>query len=69
MSAASIGLLVFIAVTTSNMVALGLDSALLLDGFRTITEFVVARPVLVWAILALEVVGVVGLAVHFLCRG
>ncbi len=65
MSTHAIGLVAFIAVVVLDAAGLLLDLFLWLTGRTTITQRVWARPILGTPIMAMQVVGVVGLFVHF----
>ncbi len=64
------GLIAFVVVVATNIVALLLDLLLHLSGWPTITTYVQTWPMLGVVILLWEVAGVVGLALHFCtCEG
>lgn len=60
-----LGLVTFIVVVVLNSSGLLLDLALLLQGRETITQLVRQAPGLGWPILALQILGVMGLILHF----
>ncbi len=59
------GLWVFLAVTVANVIGLLLDLALYAGGHRTITSLVWQYPTVGLPIIALQVVGLIGLLNHF----
>lgn len=62
----TVGLVVFVVVVVLNVVGLLVDFILILLGMTTITEVVCCRAWWLGAvIIAVQVVGVVGLAYHF----
>ncbi len=65
---ANVGLVAFVLVVLLNAAGLLLDLFFVLTGHPTITSNVMANPANGIPILALQVVGLVGLACHFYCR-
>lgn len=66
--AANVGLIIFIAVVILNALGLTLDAILFLLKLPTVTSKVRVHPWYGVAILALQVVGLVALAMHFFLR-
>lgn len=61
----SIGLIVFLVALSIDVVAITVDAVLDLTGRKTISEHVRGRPWLGVSIVAVQVIGTAGLAVHF----
>jgi hypothetical protein len=66
--AANVGLAVFVVMVVLDAGGLLLDLGLWLLGLPTITSKVMATPGLCVPILALQLAGTAGLALHFLAR-
>ncbi len=64
-----IGLVIFVVVQTANVLGLGVDATLSLNGLTTISDVVWSRTiqgyVVGWLILVMQLVGGVGLSLHF----
>jgi hypothetical protein len=67
-SLADAGLSVFVLIVTVNVISLLVDLFLYAEGATTITYIVCHNERLGWTILLMELVGVLGLAAHFLFR-
>ena len=65
MSTQSVGLLIFLIVQALNLAGVSLDFALVEHGLPTVTEFGRRNPWLAAIIIIINIVGLVGLAMHF----